>query len=524
MQIDENEFFREATLRICGSLDVETFLYESFLYLKNYLPADSVFLTHYCPERGEHAALARASAEGSSLLNLTITIPPDIRTFVVRPDKETPVIERAEMHPTATPWISKGLLEKDASLLVLRLIIDGDIVGGVTFISKQSGAFTREHADLVSLLREPFSIALSNSVMYQELLELKELLAEDNRFLHNELRQIAGEEIIGADFGLRGVMDMVRQVAPLSSPVMLLGETGTGKEVIAGAIHNLSTRKDAPFIVVNCGAIPENLVDSELFGHEKGAFTGALFQKRGRFERANGGTIFLDEVAELQPEVQVRLLRVLQEKEIERVGGTKPIKVDIRVIAATHRDLETMITAGKFRDDLYFRLNVFPIAIPPLQERKGDIPSLVHYFMQKKSREIGMTKMPSLAQGELERLMAYPWPGNVRELENTVERALILSRGEPLSFNDFQTSLQPKRSYEQETETVLHPDNHNGDSLALDAIMSGHIRRVLDMTSGRVGGEQGAANLLNINPSTLRKKMRKLGIPFGRKAKKGYKN
>jgi len=523
MQIDENEFFREATLRICGSLDVETFLYESFLYLKDYLPADSVFLTHYRPERSEHTALARASTEGSSLLNLTVTIPPDIRTYVVRPDKETPVVDRAEMHPTARPWISKGLLEKDASLLVLRLIVDGDIVGGVTFIAKQSGAFTREHAGLVSLLREPFAIALSNSVRYQELLELKELLAEDNRFLHSELRQIAGEEIIGADFGLRGVMDMVRQVAPLSSPVMLSGKTGTGKEVIAGAIHNLSTRKDAPFIVVNCGAIPENLVDSELFGHEKGAFTGALSRKRGRFERADGGTIFLDEVAELQPEAQVRLLRVLQEKEIERVGGTKPIKVDIRVIAATHRDLEAMITEGKFRDDLYFRLNVFPIAIPPLQERKGDIPSLVHYFIQKKSREIGTMEMPSLAQGALERLMAYPWPGNVRELENTVERALILSKGEPLSFNDFQTPLQPKRSYEQETEIMSHPDNHNRDSLALDAITSGHIRRVLDMTSGRVGGKQGAASLLNINPSTLRKKMRKLGIPFGRKARKGYK-
>jgi transcriptional regulator with GAF, ATPase, and Fis domain len=524
MQIDENEFFREATLRICGSLDVETFLYESFLYLRNYLPADSVFLTHYRPERGEHAALAKASIEGSSLLNLTVIIPPDIRTYVVRPDKETPVIDRAEMHPTARPWISKGLLERDASLLVLRLIIDGDIIGGVTFIARQSGAFTREHADLVSQLREPFAIALSNSVRYQELLELKELLAEDNRFLHSELRQIAGEEIIGADFGLRGVMDMVRQVAPLSSPVMLLGKTGTGKEVIAGAIHNLSPRKDDPFIVVNCGAIPENLVDSELFGHEKGAFTGALSRKRGRFERANGGTIFLDEVGELQPEAQVRLLRVLQEKEIERVGGTEPIKVDIRVIAATHRDLEAMITEGKFRDDLYFRLNVFPIAIPSLQERKGDIPSLVHYFMQKKSREIGMREMPSLAQGALERLMTYPWPGNVRELENTVERALILSRGEPLSFNNFQTPLKPEDSAKKELKTILHSDKYDGASLQLDAIMSRHIRRVLDMTSGRVGGKQGAAYLLNINPSTLRKKMRKLGIPFGRKAMKGYKN
>ncbi|MBW1673561.1 MAG: sigma-54-dependent Fis family transcriptional regulator, partial [Deltaproteobacteria bacterium] len=226
---------------------------------------------------------------------------------------------------------------------------------------------------------------------------------------------------------------------------------------------------------------------------------------------------------ELQPEAQVRLLRVLQEKEIERVGGTEPIKVDIRVIAATHRDLEAMITEGKFRDDLYFRLNVFPIAIPSLQERKGDIPSLVHHFMQKKSREIGMREMPSLAQGALERLMAYPWPGNVRELENMVERALILSRGEPLSFNNFQTPLKPEDSAKKELKTILHSDKYDGASLQLDAIMSRHIRRVLDMTSGRVGGKQGAASLLNINPSTLRKKMRKLGIPFGRKAMKGYK-
>lgn len=520
MQIDEKEFFREATMRICGSLDVETFLYNSFIYIREFIPADSVVLTHYRAKRGEHAALARSSDEGSSLLNLTVSIPPEVRPFVMRPDTQTLIVDRAEMHPTARPWISKKLLDKNSSLLIVRLIVSGELVGGVIFLAEESGIFTKKHAKLLSLLREPFAIALSNIVRYQELLELKELLAEDNRFLHSELRQVAGEEIIGADFGLRGVMEMVRQVAPLSSPVLLLGETGTGKEVIAGAIHNLSPRKDGPFIVVNCGAIPENLVDSELFGHEKGAFTGALSRKRGRFERANEGTVFLDEVGELRPEAQVRLLRVLQEKEIERVGGTEPIKVDIRVIAATHRDLEAMITEGKFRDDLYFRLNVFPIAIPPLRDRRGDIPSLVHYFIQKKSREIGMREMPSLAQGALERLMAYPWPGNVRELENTVERALILSRGEPLSFNDFQTPLKPKRSYEQETETIFHPDNQDVDSLALDAIMSGHIRRVLDMTSGRVGGKQGAAYLLNINSSTLRKKMRKLGIPFGRKAKK----
>ena len=223
----------------------------------------------------------------------------------------------------------------------------------------------------------------------------------------------------------------------------------------------------------------------------------------------------MDEVGELQPEAQVRLLRVLQEKEIERVGGTEPIKVDIRVIAATHRDLEAMITEVSFRDDLYFRINVFPIVIPALRERRGDIPSLVHYFIQKKSREMGMGEMPSLAQGAIERLMVYPWPGNVRELENAVERALILSRGEPMAFGDLQA---PKKN-SNAVEPVLAPHLEGEDTQALDEVVSTHIRRVLEMTEGRIGGEGGAARLLKINPSTLRKRMRKLGIPFGRKAK-----
>lgn len=341
---------------------------------------------------------------------------------------------------------------------------------------------------------------------------------EDNRFLRGELRQVTGEEIIGADFGLRGVMEMVRQVAPLPSPVLLLGETGTGKEIIASAIHNLSLRKDGPFIKVNCGAIPETLLDSELFGHEKGAFTGALTQKRGRFERSNGGTIFLDEVGELHSEAQIRLLRVLQEKEIERVGGTEMIKVDIRVIAATNRNFETMIKEGKLREDLYFRLKVFPVVIPPLRHRKGDIPSLAQHFIQKKSREMRLKSISTLAPGALERLMAYDWPGNVRELENAVERALILSKGEPLSFNAFEVPIKSELRSKSRAIPEPYPDFQIEESLGLDEILSHHIRRVLKMTGGRVGGKKGAADLLQINPYTLRKKMKKLGIPFGRKA------
>jgi transcriptional regulator with GAF, ATPase, and Fis domain len=250
-------------------------------------------------------------------------------------------------------------------------------------------------------------------------------------------------------------------------------------------------------------------MDSELFGHEKGAFTGALFQKRGRFERAHGGTIFLDEIGELTPGAQIRMLRVIQEKEIERVGGTETHQVDIRVIAATHRNLEVMLTEGKFREDLYFRLKVFPVLIPPLRKRRADIPALVQHFMMKKARELGLVEIPTLAVGVIDKLMNYSWPGNVRELQNAVERALILSKGVPLVFDDIGDTVL-------NTSTTMPPVN-NIEMSALDHVVSNHIRRTLDATGGQVDGKEGAAKLLKMNSSTLRSKMRKLGIPFGRK-------
>ena len=283
--------------------------------------------------------------------------------------------------------------------------------------------------DLLGLLNDPFAIALSNCSRYRKLMALQAVIMEDRQYLQEELRMSACEDIIGADFGLKGVMQMVYQVAPLDSPVLLLGETGTGKELIAANIHNLSPRCDGPLIRVNCGAIPDPLIDSELFGYEKGAFTGAIKRKRGYFERAHGGTIFLDEIGELPLNAQVRLLRVLQEKKIDRVGGTDTVDVDIRIIAATHRNLESMVSKELFREDLYFRLKVFPITIPPLRDRTIDIPALVQHFFQKKTREMKLRTVPVLARGEIRRLMAYEWPGNVRELENAVERALILNRG-----------------------------------------------------------------------------------------------
>jgi transcriptional regulator with GAF, ATPase, and Fis domain len=291
--------------------------------------------------------------------------------------------------------------------------------------------------------------------------------------------------------------------------VLLTGETGVGKDVIANAIHLGSPRRDGPFIPVNCGAIPESLLDSELFGHEKGAFTGALSQKRGRFERADQGTILLDEIGEMPLEAQVRLLRVLQHREVERIGGTVRIPVDIRIIASTNQDLSAMAQVGRFREDLWFRLNVFPITVPPLRERTCDIPALVQHFIERKARELKVADTPHLAPRAIDVLMAYRWPGNVRELENVVERAMILHRNEPLKFDELGSSL-PRKA---EASAPIADE----ESLDLESVTARHIRRVLRKTKGRVHGPGGAAELLGVNASTLRYRMNKLGILYGRK-------
>jgi transcriptional regulator with GAF, ATPase, and Fis domain len=366
---------------------------------------------------------------------------------------------------------------------------------------------------LLSLLAKPCAIALTNSLRFRELKNLKELLADDNRYLQDELHKISGEKVVGASQGLKPVMEMVRQVAPLESPVLLLGETGTGKEVIANAIHNLSLRKGGPFIRVNCGAIPASLLDSELFGYEKGAFTGAVSRKRGRIERAQGGTLFLDEIGELPAEAQIRLLRVLQEKEIDRVGGSETIGVNIRVIAATHRNLEKMMADRQFRPDLFFRLQVFPIEIPPLRDRTPDIPDLVRHFIEKKSREMKRHQVPRVSSAVMDRLMAYQWPGNIRELENAVERSMILDRSGSLDFCEI--GLSPASI---SRPMVPEKADFTPTGRSLDQVMADHIQTVLHQCKGRVEGDKGAAKVLAVHPSTLRKRMKKLNIPFGRNA------
>ena len=508
MQVDKNIFFREATLRICGSLKIEYALWNLFIYIKDYIPSFEAHL-HYYDQAGITRTIAMADDSGGRLLNIKTIYPPDVREYINSGRiGEKYIANNTHDHP-ALKYVFKDHSKKKISTLAQRLGVKKEWVGGITLNALGNNCFTKEHLDLFFLINKPITIALSNSLRYRELLKRKERLSDDNRFLQDELQSALGKEIIGADFGLKGVMDLVRQVARLNSPVLLIGETGTGKEVIARAIHNISPRKDSPFVTVNCGAIPETLMDSELFGHEKGAFTGAISRKYGRFERANNGTILLDEIGELPLKIQVRLLRVLQEKEIERVGGTEPIALDIRVIAATHRNLEEMVRQGLFREDLYFRLQVFPVIIPPLSERRGDIIPLVNHFMVKKSREMKLSVPPVLPASEVESLLSYCWPGNVRELENAVERALILNQNKPLNFREILFS--------EKTLNELPPSHaKKTESMSLDKAMANHISAALNISGGKVDGKNGAASLLEIKPATLRHRMRKLGIPFGK--------
>lgn len=512
---DIENFYFQASLCILGSLKIEDALCKMIQYIDGTIPADSATLHLYDPKCGLMRVLVRADKSKGEPLNLALKLHGKALKTAEWPHKEkAKIIADTYDDPVGVAIQEQtGLFGPDPEMshMVLRLDLHGERVGDVALQARGNGRYTREHARMFEALSAPLGIAVKNALRHQELLELKETLQDENRFLRNELTRHPGQRIIGLETGLKEVMARTRKVAQLDTPVLLLGETGAGKEIFVSAIQTLSARSDKPFIKVNCGAIPPELIDSELFGHEKGAFTGATSHKRGRFERAHKGTIFLDEIGELPLQAQVRLLRVLQEKEIERVGGEEVIPVDIRVITATNRDLPKMVAEGTFREDLYFRLSVFPIHIPPLRKRKQDIPALVDFFVSEKIRDFGFREKPKLAQGAWERLQAYDWPGNVRELENLVERELILWHGGELRFDDLP--------YEAAGKPPVHNPS-NSQISSLDETMAHHIQQALDVAKGRIQGPGGAAEILSINPNTLRKRMRKLGIPFGRKVER----
>jgi len=382
-------------------------------------------------------------------------------------------------------------------------LISHDRVLGVLGVGRLSeNAFTEDDAELLTEVGKQVAIAVENALAYREIDALKNKLQEEKLYLQEEIRtEYNFEEIIGTSATLKRALQDVETVAPTDSTVLIFGETGTGKELIARALHNLSSRREHTLVKVNCAAIPTGLLESEMFGHERGAFTGAVEQRKGRFELAHRGTIFLDEVEEIPLELQPKLLRVLQEQEFERLGSGKTIRVDVRVLAATNADLAQLVAEKKFRSDLYYRLNVFPVALPALRERPEDIPLLVHFFAQRFAQQM-KKPIKTIPAETMTQLAAYSWPGNIRELQNLIERAVILSRGSVLEV--------PLAEIRQSASVSLL--NHFQGPMNLEAVEREHIIKVLRETRWVIGGTAGAAVRLGLNRTTLNNRMRKLGI------------
>ncbi len=398
------------------------------------------------------------------------------------------------------------------SYCVVPLVAMGESIGTFTLWSEAKNRYTQADAELLREVANQIAIAISNMKSFEEIQALKGRLEKENVYLQEEIRTVHNfEEIVGSSPELLRLLRKVDQVAPTDSSVLIYGETGTGKELIARAIHDRSNRKDRPLVKVNCSAISAGLVESELFGHVKGAFTGAFERRIGRFELADGGTIFLDEVGELPLDTQVKLLRVLQEREFEPVGSNRSIHVDVRIICATNRNLQDSIKEGTFRSDLYYRLNVFPLEVPPLRERRADIPQLAMFFLSRYARNLGK-KIDGISAATTEKLTNYSWPGNIRELQNLIERALILCTGPMLELeNDLNTVsgsfVLPASGFPQ-----MLPRKDESQLKTLQDVEREHITAVLQQTHGVIEGASGAAKMLGLHPNTLRHRMEKLGI------------
>ncbi|WHZ17104.1 MAG: Formate hydrogenlyase transcriptional activator [Nitrospira sp.] len=413
--------------------------------------------------------------------------------------KRPVVVNRREEMETFSHEVPRLLLTKGfQSICSLPLLSRDRVIGCLNLASRQERAFSGQDVAFLSQVAAQVALAVENALAYQEIMELKDRLSEEKLYLEEEIRLEQGfDDIIGDSRALKQVLGQVEIVAPTQATVLIQGETGTGKELIARAIHRLSGRKQRTFVKLNCAAIPTGLLESELFGHERGAFTGAISQKIGRFELAHEGTIFLDEVGEIPLELQSKLLRVLQEQEFERLGSTRTIRVDIRLIAATNRDLAKLVEENRFRSDLYYRLNVFPLTLPPLRERRQDIPTLLRYFTQHYAARMNKT-IETIPGQTLEALSRYHWPGNIRELENLIERAVILTQGTHL-----QVPLQ---------ELKLDERQPSPPTATLQEAEREQILRVLRDRKWVIGGPDGAAARLGLKRTTLTSKLKKLGI------------
>jgi formate hydrogenlyase transcriptional activator len=422
-------------------------------------------------------------------------------------------LEREQEYDNERRLAAEGI----RAMCVLPLTLQGKCIGLLSLVSRQLNRYSDEDALFLQKVANQVALAIQNMQAYQEIAVLKARLEKENVYLQEELRADHNfEEIVGNSPALLKVLHAVAQVAATDSTVLIYGETGTGKELVARAIHGRSTRNDRALVTVNCSALSAGLVESELFGHMKGAFTGALERRVGRFELAHGGTIFLDEIGELPPETQVKLLRVLQEHEIEPVGSSRPLRVDVRVIAATNRNLREAVQAGHFRSDLFYRLNVFPLELPPLRERHSDIPQLVAFCLSRFSRRFGK-KIDGVSKETMDNLLNYSWPGNIRELQNVIERAIIVSADPTLRLD---RDLIPVAAAAQRMEATETNGSEGSPAdlsssrplLTLDEVERHHILATLQYAGGVVDGPKGAARILKLHPNTLRHRMSKLGI------------
>jgi formate hydrogenlyase transcriptional activator len=514
------------TSRITSNLEFRELLRAIAANVRELMHCDAVVIS-----------LADATAETFRIFALDF---PQAKGFiredlVFSPSKDDPARQALEtMKPVVVTEEAKGRTPEIRSLAVaegikvcciIPLVNRGRTLGTLAVSRKTESSFTANDIEFLSQASGQIAISLENSLVYQEIAELKDKLAQEKLYLEEEIRsELNFEQIVGNSAALRRVLELVETVAPSDSTALLLGETGTGKELIARAIHDHSKRKDRTFVKVNCAAIPMGLLESELFGHEKGAFTGAITQKVGRLELADQGTLFLDEVGDIPVEIQPKLLRALQEREFERLGSTHTRKVNVRLIAATNRDLEEMIARKEFRSDLYYRLNVFPVRIPPLRERKEDIPLLATYFVQKFAKQM-QKRIEAIPVAVMKGLTTWEWPGNIRELENFIERAVILTRSKSLEAplaelhkpNNGEPPAVPAQTAQQEIARIV---KETVDALGVSTKNSDErtkkqredIVRALTDSRGRVGGADGAAARMGINRTTLLSRMKKLGI------------
>jgi len=430
----------------------------------------------------------------------------DHKRLIVRGD-----LEKEAQYPNERQLFDEGM----RSHCITPLMARGRCIGTLNIASKAKFQYSDRDAEFLQEAANQVALAVENMRSYEEIADLRAKLEQENVYLQEEIRTEHNfEEIVGNSPALLAVLEKVEQVAPTDSTVLICGETGTGKELIARAIHDRSMRKNRPLVKVNCSAISAGLVESELFGHVKGAFTGALDRRTGRFELADGGTIFLDEVGELPLETQVKLLRVLQEREFEPVGSSRPLRVNVRVIAATNRNLDEAVQTGRFRSDLYYRLNVFPLEVPPLRERPTDIPKLAKFFLSNCSKKLGKN-IDGLTQSTIDRMLNYSWPGNIRELQNVVERAAVLSKNRIL---ELQHELAPKTEVANRGAGKVSEGPHATTTPPASRLPSmkeverNHIVAALKLSSGVIEGPKGAAKILHLHPNTLRNRMAKLGI------------